>query len=85
MFSLISVVSSCLPQPINSRFRFPPVNELGSRTLLWDHIAYKKTPLSFGEYNKILGLFLIHQEIDSAQHRRLGKVIFKLRPTQPGQ
>ena len=67
MFSPISDVSSSLPQPFNSRFfKFLCVNELGSSTLLLNDIAYEKTPLSFGEFNKNSGLFLIHQEIDSA-------------------
>ena len=47
-----------------------------------DDIDYEKTPLSLVEFNQNLGLFLIHQEIDWAQHKRLGKVIFTLRPTQ---
>ena len=50
-------------------FKFPRVNELGSSTLLLDDIAYEKTPLSLVEFNKNSGLFLIHQEIDSAQHK----------------
>ena len=62
--------------------KFPRVNELGSSTLLLDDIAYEETPLSLSEFNKNSGLFLSHQEIDSAQHNRLGKVIFIFCPTQ---
>ena len=83
LLSPISDVSSSLPQPFNSHF-FPCVNELGSISLLLDDIAYEKTPLSLGEVNKNSGWFLIHQEIDSAQHNCLGKVIFTLRPIQSG-
>ena len=85
MFSPISDVSSSLPQPFNSRFLFPRVNELGSSTLLLHGIAYEKTPLSLCECNKNSRLFLIHQEIDSAQHKHLGKIIFRMRPTQSGR
>ena len=85
IFSLISDVSPSLPQPFHSLFQFPRNNELSSSTLLLDDVAYEKTPLSFGEFNKNSGLFLIHQQIDSAQQKQLGKVIFTLRPTQSGR
>ena len=81
--SPISDISSSLPQPFNSRFfNFLALMNCAvpSSTLLLIYIAYENTPLSLGEYNKNSGLFLIHQEIDSAQHKRLGKVIFTLRP-----
>ena len=83
--SPISDISSSLPQPFNSRFLISCVNEQRSSTLLLIYIAYENTPLSLGEYNKNSGSFLIHQEIDSAQHKRPGKVIFTLRPTQSGR
>ena len=55
-------------------FKFPRVNELASSTLLLDDIAYEKTPLSLGEFNKKSGLFLILQEIDSAQHKSMSNM-----------
>ena len=71
MFSPISDVSSSLSLSLLAPvFKFPRINELGSSTLLLGDIAYEKTPLSLGEFNKNLGLFLIHQEIDSAQASR---------------
>ena len=84
MISPISDVSSSLPRPFNSLFQFPRINELSSSTLMLDDIAYERTRLSLGEFNKNSGLFLIHQQIDSAQQKHLGKVIFTLRPTQSG-
>ena len=83
MFSPISDVSLSLSLSfLILVFNFSRVNELGSSTLLMNDIDYEKTPLSLGEFNQSLGLFLTHQEIDSAQHKRLGEVIFPLRPTQ---
>ena len=59
MISLISDVSSSLPQPFNPLFQFPRIHELSSSPLLLDDIAYERTPLSLGEFNKNSALFLI--------------------------
>ena len=84
MFSPIFDVSSPLPQPFNSRL----LNFLALLNLKWVQVPscwmiMLKKRLPFHRVSSIMirGLFLTHQEIDPAQQKRLGIVIFPLRPT----